>query len=305
MKSLHHGLIALLIGWLLLACATPQPLPSPSPSIAPTSTVPSLVHRWIAPTVIAQTFDVPGPEGGHRGYQRVLYADGRLIATRYNIMTGAEPVLEARLSHDEVCTFLTDMETIGFFDTGPQASLEALMPTDEPTTYLIVNGWRSQEIVQYGLSSVEYEVQEGIIERADVFDSLLDSYERIMALGDRKLKPYVPEQLVAAFSDDIATQTATDWPLMVPIASLLTDAHTNRDTGEQVVLFEGEEVATLYALAGGEKSVRLRDGDAYYYVAVDPVYPHEVVDVRTGGSWPWEPKTFAPSETEWECVVQP
>lgn len=290
--------LALLLAtmWGLLGCQLSQ-----RPTVSPTASVAPIVYRWTAPTVVAALYNEPGAEAGMQPRNiRILYSDGRLLVSRN------ERYFEGHLSHGEVCTFLAELDAIGFFNDNIQPVVESgEIATDQDTIYMVVNGWKTRQISHYALDVLDEWLQEGMVEQSQSSDVLLASFNRFKMLADRDLRPYIPERIVLDVYRGEEQAGELPWPLDTPLATLLQGVSEEPVFGGQRIQIEGDDAATLMKAVSGDLYPDFHEEGQDYWAALFPVYPHQSADLVGIAETIVVMESFQPSQTDWECAVQP
>ncbi|HEX8682965.1 MAG TPA: hypothetical protein VF707_11665, partial [Ardenticatenaceae bacterium] len=216
----------------------------------------------------------------------VLYADGRLLITRYDYSSSTNrytrATQEAYLPPEEVCTFLFQIEADGFFDFDP-AEYEEPRVSDSGTVYMTVAAWRSQHVEAYAL---HHAIKDGGTPPA-----LAATYERLGNYQPPNARLYQPERvaLLVTQHESNATSTEALWPLAPSLASLAErGSPTNELDNEHSLVLEGAEAAEMYALFGDEFSKQYTEGAHTYTVTIRPLLPLE----QWNGENPWEPAPY-------------
>jgi hypothetical protein len=308
--------------------------PSRTPTITRTFTrtptpepVASLVaHKWTTGPVLLQ-FGGFGGDGGpelpRALHKYVLYADGRLILSRWNWDSSSWPlqgeILEHRLSRHEICALLNTIDQTGFFDYDPSAYLPEgqWFPFDGSSTTIIeVNAWRKKEVSLYGLwhfvdqnppltwsvVDCEYCAPPPFITLA-----LSQTYRLLSQYRPEKFTPYTPERLGVWI--ELNEQPVTDadqlWPLESP--SLSKIYARSIDKGEMYghsVVVNGEDAVRVYQMFDNtlfdsfeSDRIFVEDGRKYS-VFVRPLFPYEVMpDYRGEAGRIPDPSIPAPAIT--------
>jgi hypothetical protein len=225
----------------------------------------------------------------------VLYADGRIILTRVDWIAdqNRRTIVEARLTHDEVCGFLAQIETDGFFDFGPQ---EYVAPeiTDDGETLIRVRAWRSNEISAYALPFAIYDNAP----EAQVPTALAKTYERLSNFRPLNVALYQPDHLALLIYRFDAPEVAPLWPLPSPTLAELS-RQLSQNSNE--VLLEGQEAADVYSLFDGEITRAYSENGQTYELTIRPLLPLEVHQPGRG----WSPPPEFPSTPTTEMTCDP
>lgn len=244
---------------------------------------PARVHEWDASPVLLMLHEGADPmtylDYAHsRTPELVLYADGRVIVTRYDHNAETRSIGEARLSPDDVCAMLIRIESFGFFDY----DMEDYKPpeiTDQNTPSIIVNAWRSKWVAAYALGSVRLYYA---LDRSKIPAALVDTHEYLSSLEPPNATPYYPEHVVLYIRPLERSSTESWWPLAAPSLAQLAGSQKNDDDG---VALEGEEAAQIYTLFGSKLIKVYNEGGVTYRLALRPQYPYqtgEFVDAQDG-----------------------
>jgi hypothetical protein len=263
-----------------------------TPEITPTSEVD---RRWNAPPVLVEVYIYPGVFGAVTDIvpTLVLYNDGRIIVTHYNYDSQGNlhyAILEAYLSSSEVCAFLMQFETEGFFEPEVQ---EYSVPeiTDQPTTHITVKAWRNQRIEAYALGFAMDSLEESGV---NVPPALAKTYTRLTDYTPPNAKPYQPDRIalqVIEFRPD-SGDSVSIWPLADPSLAAI-DA--NLDSQGISMIYEGDMAKQIYSLFDDRWWGFYSELDKTYIVIISPLVPLQSWNPNSGDwpsrySYPSEPK---------------
>jgi len=286
----HHFPVSLglmISVWLISACK-PADVPRAAP---PTS------HTWKAEPVLINLFTSAGYTSSSYAWSvmpnLVVYADGRVVSSEIDRQAGQtkRTVLEAQLTSDEVCSLLTQIETDGFFDVS-QADYREPGITDNGTTTIEVNAWRTQALHAYALHYAVYESDAG----AQVPPALATTYKRLSTYQPPNGQPYQPERIALIIRSYEDTTTAAPlWPLVQPrLGDLL-----NRAGKSGEVLLEGQEARDLYALWNDDLVRTYIENAQTYQLIVRPLLPLE--QYPRGSGWSPAPSFAITPTVEMSC----
>jgi hypothetical protein len=281
----------------LPAQATETPVPSPSPEVSETPTV----YHWQASPVLVEFWNSPSGEGGGSLLPEfVLYADGGVITTRLISSAAGSTfrVSEARLSTEEVCALLTQIEADGFFEFN-SSDYRPEEITDAATTHITVNAWRNRQVSAYALDYAMWDM--GTEYEIDLPPALVATYQHLSNYSPPNLQPYQPER-VALFIEWYESDSPTAaplWPLAeLSIHSLLERAvATEGWNQEKVVMLEGMEAAQVYAHFNGEFHKQYSEEGRTYWMTARPLLPLEEWEPISGWPWDREPYSYSTSPT--------
>ncbi len=278
---------------LLLAACTPQPAPTTPPAVnteRPTAVPPTVTPepytpgpvRWPAPPVLALITSAGG-WGSSRSQlpTLVLYADGRLI----RLSTDYQQLLEARLTQQQICDLLYQVEGIGFFDfvQGPIP-----LVYDVPTVQITVNAWHSRTVYTTGL--IASARPEWITPSPDETDMpLIYTYFTLFDYLPPDLQPYKPDRLVLSIEEVEPDQynQPVPWPLAaLQLSNLAGRVVSPRDA----LVLDGDEVIALLGLfPSGSGHGVYQEGTKYYSLHSRPLLPLEsprsLVEMMYSGGW--------------------
>lgn len=233
---------------------------TPFPTVTPIGVYP-------VKQILMQT-DTGGGDGGdvlhaylgHDSPNLVIYADGQIIIK-------GPPILSGQLPTDELCSLLTELDAIGYFEP----ILDDMIYVFDDTTqfsdgggyyHIQVNGPLNNRVGIYG----------------DYWDYAIDEVTRAYELVSNYqppiiLTPYIPERLILWMepTTDTVSNSLPDWPANLPSLAALRDPTTSQ------VVIEGDLILPLMELfeyqLGGFK--QFREGDTNYNVILRPLLPHE------------------------------
>lgn len=279
---------------LLLAACTPAPTATPltaptatallsaSPTITratlPTVTaVPTSTNKhWQAPPVIIELTRFPGLSMSilETVPRLVLYADGRMIVTRLSYEKEIVEMYEARLSLNQICTFLNQIESDGFFDFNPNEYKPPRI-TDHNTTHIAVFAWRTQKVSAYAIDDAIY--SDTSKTGAFVPPALARTYKRLWDYQPPASVSYQPERITLEISGPVnKTVDAPYWPLSSPtLAELATRATGDQKSGgRKFVVLENQMAAQVFGVFGKQWRGRIFNEDSKWYgLNVSPLLP--------------------------------
>lgn len=304
---------------LLLACqrqanesaTATVPVPTVTPTlqirateIAPTPFVPTLQvltptptphipKIWQAPPVLVELY-----EGGAFGRvlsemapRLVLYANGQMIGTRFSyngFQDYAYSIWTAQLAPSQVCDFLEQFATDGFFE--PEAA--QYRTTDvmhQFTSYITVEAWRQQNISAYALGYMlnparEAKEKEGVY----IPPALATTYLRLTEYLPPQAKPYVPDRIVLEItkSPRVAGEPVSLWPVATLRLSKLV---TKSQRGVQWVVLEGTEAKQVYWLFDAKWEGYFREGSITYRIWMVPLLPLQELNEDDYSDFLWPP----------------
>ena len=284
--------------------ATSKPTLTPRPTRTPTSIPTATFTPWPTKEVLAQ-FGVFGGDGGWEYYafiggdmpKWVLYTDGQLIVQKED--NDGIWFEEATLTVTQICSFLSQIEQVGFFTLAydDSSALEVGIPTANPiyqfdastqffeggSNYVLqVNGPKPRQI-RVGSHYVQYLVPEA----RQVFN-FFNNYS-----SPSKLREYQPQYLLLRIEggrgDSVYATPAPimqAWPADLP--SLATLAKERIETWASAfvaqpsfsqVLVKNEQVQPIFEAFGNRLAYQLfQSEDRVYYVAARPFLPHETLN---------------------------
>jgi hypothetical protein len=290
------------------------PTASPEPTLTPESTqthppIPTATFTpWTTKEVLAQ-FGAFGGDGGWDYYafiggdmpKWILYTDGQLIVKKED--NNGVWFEETTLSIPQICSFLSQIEKVGFFTLAFDNSSESEtgIPTANPiykfddttqfseggSDYVLqVNGPNPRQILVYH-SYVPY-----LIPEAKRVYNLFNNYS-----PPTELTKYQPQYLLLRIEkgpgDSVNATPAPvpqTWPADLP--SLETLANKNVETAASEfftgssfsqTLVKNEQIMPILEAFGNRLAYHLfQSGDQVYYVAARPFLPHETLHDFSG-----------------------
>ena len=275
-----------LLSLLLIGCgrqaATPSPLPNPTAATGSAN-----VRRWSSSPVVASLYYSPGftPEtyAWSAMSPLVVYADGRVIVVDYDFSTAQDTrsVTMAQIAPDELCSLLGAIDGYGFFDYN---AAEYLTPdiTDNGTTVIKVDAWRSMEARPYALGHALNPWTPPGMEKPEVMTvpSALSETHRLLAdYRPANLAPYQPERIALLIQRNVGQSYGQIWPLVSPS---LHDMVAALKENEAEVVLEGQQAADVYALFGELVTRTYHDGDDSYTITLRPLLPLETWEPQNG-----------------------
>lgn len=265
--------------FLLVACSSITPTQTAAPTASPT---PVESKVWEAPPVLVEYYIYPSPiQISSFMPTVVLYSDGRILVTHENWLTDSSgnysgrnfSMVEAQLSHTEICEFLQQFVVNGYFD--PKATnFEPSQSTDQPTSSIAVESWMIKHVFIYdfeNLATDEATAGHPINPELPNTVSWLENYV------PPNSQPYQPDKL-ALFAWQFEPESGDvvyDWD--DPDLELSTVANTFTRT----VSVEGDAAQRIYSRFGSTWSKFYQEKGITYAVSVKPIVPLLIWDPAT------------------------
>jgi hypothetical protein len=280
---------------------TPQSTFPPQPTKTPTPIPTATFTPWPTKEVLLQS----GFFGGDGGWERfafigrdmpelILYTDGQLIVKKED--ENGTWFEETTLTVSQMCSFLSQIEGVGFFELKSYDALNMDNPMYEfgditdlgeggPSYIIQVNGTTHNEIGIY------YKYVPYLVPSARRVFKLFDSYS-----SPSKLTDYQPQYMLLRIEKgpghsifSTPEPTPQTWPSDLPTLDILerdkvetmASAYLRGDEASLVsqVLLQDEQARSVFEAFGNRLEYKLfQSGDSVYYVAARPFLPHETLN---------------------------
>lgn len=257
--------------FLLAACSVVTPTLTVAPTIPPT---PVESKVWEAPPVLLEFYNAYPSTFSSK---LVLYTNGQMIVSHIympdydsnNDPTPQTPnylIVTAQLSHPELCEFLQQFETYGFLE--PHAlEHRTSQSTDQLTTILNLNSWKTLDLEAYGLDLTDPETSPAIVKTVNWLNDYLPPHA----------SAYQPERIVLQVSQWNAgpNDTVSNWQF----SDLDLAAIANSET--QAISVEGTEAQEIYNQVDIDLGKPFREKGITYWISVAPIMPLQNWDPAT------------------------
>lgn len=290
-----------------ISTATSKPSLTPRPTGTHTPVPTATSTPWVTKEVLAQ-FGKFGGDGGWDYYafigghtpKWILYTDGQLIIKRED--ENGVWFEETNLTPSQICSFLSQVEKIGFFNLAfddSSASQEGI-PTANPV-YKFDNTTQFSEGGSYYVLQVNGSRHRQLQFYSQYIQYLVPNANRVFNFFDNYSPPSNPteyqaqsmllriEEGLGEFVYSTPTPNIQTWSTNLPSLDELkkknieTEASPYFSSNISQVLVTGEMVKPTFDAFGNRLAYRLfQSGEQVYYAAARPLLPHETLNDFSG-----------------------